>query len=98
MSDLAELLDVPEWYDDAQCQGTSYHYFFATPTEDSKGPGRRTHSPRIQNMINTAKSICNVCKVREQCLTFAIETNQPHGIWGGMTKNERNRVRRRMVS
>lgn len=32
-----------------------------------------------------AKSICAVCIVREECLTFALETNQLDGVWGGIS-------------
>jgi WhiB family transcriptional regulator, redox-sensing transcriptional regulator len=36
-----------------------------------------------------AKAICVSCHVRRQCLTFALRTRQAHGIWGGMTEEER---------
>jgi hypothetical protein len=30
----------------------------------------------------------------EECLAFAIETNQSDGIWGGTTPGERSKMRR----
>jgi WhiB family transcriptional regulator, redox-sensing transcriptional regulator len=36
-----------------------------------------------------AKAICAGCRVRRQCLTFALRTRQVHGIWGGLTERER---------
>jgi WhiB family transcriptional regulator, redox-sensing transcriptional regulator len=36
-----------------------------------------------------AKAVCACCLVRRQCLAFALGTRQPHGIWGGMTEEER---------
>jgi WhiB family redox-sensing transcriptional regulator len=36
-----------------------------------------------------AKAICAGCWVRSQCLTFATLTGQEHGIWGGLTDEER---------
>ena len=38
-----------------------------------------------------AKAICAGCPVRRQCLSFALGTRQTHGIWGGMTEEERYR-------
>ncbi len=36
-----------------------------------------------------AKAICARCLVRRQCLSFALRTRQVHGIWGGLTEDER---------
>ena len=36
-----------------------------------------------------AKELCSSCPIIEQCLRFAVNTDEPHGIWGGMTPNER---------
>jgi WhiB family transcriptional regulator, redox-sensing transcriptional regulator len=36
-----------------------------------------------------AKAICARCPVRRQCLAFALRTRQAHGIWGGLTEEER---------
>jgi WhiB family redox-sensing transcriptional regulator len=33
--------------------------------------------------------VCAVCRVRRQCLRFALATRQSHGIWGGTTEDER---------
>ncbi len=41
--------------------------------------------------IAKAKTVCRGCTVRRQCLAFATETNQPDGIWGGMTALQRQR-------
>jgi WhiB family transcriptional regulator, redox-sensing transcriptional regulator len=38
-----------------------------------------------------AKALCARCLVRRECLAFALRTRQVHGIWGGMTEEERNR-------
>lgn len=37
----------------------------------------------------SAKELCAGCPIVKQCLKFALNTNEPHGIWGGMTPNER---------
>ncbi len=44
-----------------------------------------------------AKAICAGCPVRLECLEFALTTNQPYGIFGGLTEAERKSLRRRRV-
>ena len=39
--------------------------------------------------------ICAVCHVRRQCLDYAMENREAHGIWGGTTPEERSRARRK---
>lgn len=36
-----------------------------------------------------AKAVCQRCPVRWECLTYALETRQRHGVWGGLTAEER---------
>ena len=38
--------------------------------------------------VTQAKAICARCPVRRQCLVFALNTRQNHGVWGGMTEEE----------
>ncbi len=38
-----------------------------------------------------AKEICARCLVRSECLSFALRTRQAHGVWGGMSEQERIR-------
>jgi predicted RecB family nuclease len=40
-----------------------------------------------------AKKICSTCPVQKDCLSYALETNQSDGIWGGLTLEERRRLR-----
>lgn len=47
--------------------------------------------------ISAAKAICATCPVAGECLTWAIETNQTEGIWGGHTPTERRSIRRRWL-
>lgn len=48
--------------------------------------------------ITQAQRICARCGVREQCLDFAMQTGEAHGIWGGTTPEERTRVRRQSAA
>lgn len=39
-----------------------------------------------------AKNICVDCSVKEPCLEFALKHSE-HGVWGGTTDRQRNRIR-----
>ena len=41
-----------------------------------------------------AKAVCRACVVREECLTYALEHCERHGIWGGLSERERRRIRK----
>jgi WhiB family transcriptional regulator, redox-sensing transcriptional regulator len=45
--------------------------------------------------IEEAKAVCRRCEVREQCLAWALEAGQDHGVWGGMSEDERRALKRR---
>jgi WhiB family redox-sensing transcriptional regulator len=52
--------------------------------------------------IDLAKRICDRCPVEDQCLRYALATNQ-EGVWGGTSDKERRgkparRVRRKRAS
>ncbi|HEU5391093.1 MAG TPA: WhiB family transcriptional regulator [Streptosporangiaceae bacterium] len=40
--------------------------------------------------VAQARAVCACCLVRRQCLAFALRTRQAHGIWGGLTAQERD--------
>ena len=77
-----ELIDLgmEHWREGAACNDVEELSFF--PSSDDL------------IAINRAKTVCAGCPVQDDCLGFAIETRQPDGIWGGLTPNERTRLRR----
>ena len=42
--------------------------------------------------IESLRAICNRCPEIAACLSFAVDNSIPHGVWGGMTPNERRRI------
>lgn len=47
--------------------------------------------PAIEQ-LNKAKSVCTRCAVRAECMDFALATKQAHGVWGGTSEDERQRI------
>ena len=76
----AEVITIPDqgWRRLAACRDADPELFFPV---SASGPSL--------DQITQAKEICTDCPVRRQCLVFALNTRQNHGIWGGMTEEER---------
>ena len=47
--------------------------------------------------IEEAKQVCRRCDVRDACLQWALEAGQDHGVWGGLSEDER-RVHRQALA
>lgn len=77
-------LTVTPWREAAACLEVQNEVSFFPDKEDL-------------GAIVKAKAICATCPVADECLSWAIETNQSEGIWGGHTAKERRRLRRRWL-
>ena len=42
-----------------------------------------------------AKLVCSWCDAQADCLAFALRANEQYGVWGGLSPEERRRLRRR---
>jgi WhiB family redox-sensing transcriptional regulator len=47
---------------------------------------------------STEIAICRQCPVRKECLNYALRTNQPSGIWGGLIPRDRAKLRKRRAA
>ena len=72
-----------DWQFDGACLGADAEVFFSPEYE--RGIRRTEREDR-------AKLICARCPVAERCLEFALQTREAHGIWGGLTAGERERL------
>lgn len=81
---LARIAGGGQWKSAAACGSADPDLFFPVPP-----------SGHHQAQVAKAKALCADCPVRGQCLDYAVQTSQRHGIWGGMTEEERYRVLRR---
>jgi WhiB family redox-sensing transcriptional regulator len=73
-----------EWWRSAACREADPELFFPVAAH---GPGAVE--------IARAKAVCAGCRVRRQCLQYALATRQVHGVWGGTSEDERQLHARR---
>lgn len=43
--------------------------------------------------VHEAKIVCASCPVIAECRQHALDNNEPYGVWGGLTANERHRMK-----
>ena len=72
-----------DWRAAGACLSADPELFFPIP-----------QSAIADRQISRALQVCAGCAVRQQCLDFAMQTAEAHGIWGGTTPEERIRARR----
>jgi WhiB family transcriptional regulator, redox-sensing transcriptional regulator len=72
-----------ELWSRAACSTSDPDLFFPL---SSAGPALR--------QVRLAKAICARCEIRQACLDYALDSGPIHGIWGGMTEEERLRLLR----
>lgn len=77
LADLLAGIAAQIWQDDALCAETDPDQFFS---DDDAGD-------------EAAKAICAQCPVLVECRHYALERDERHGVWGGMTEDERDRLR-----
>jgi len=66
------------WWDLAACSSADPDLFFPI---SASGPALA--------QVMRAKAVCATCRVRPQCLQFALAEGPMEGIWGGATEEER---------
>ncbi len=81
------LTITTDWRQMAACRDSEPTLFFPV---GSTGPAL--------DQIAAAKEICVSCVVKDECLQYALETNQEAGVWGGYAEDERRRLRKRWLA
>ncbi|GAA2963706.1 WhiB family transcriptional regulator [Streptomyces enissocaesilis] len=66
------------WQETALCAQTGPEFFFPAPGSS----------------IREAKRLCGACEGRVACLEYALSNDERFGVWGGLSENERLRLRR----
>ncbi len=73
-----------DWQLEAACRGLDPATFFHPDNE--RGPSRRKRDA-------DAKAVCAICPVTQTCLQWALDVQEPYGVWGGLTVDEREQLR-----
>jgi WhiB family redox-sensing transcriptional regulator len=81
------VLTLTGWRQMAACRDSDPNLFFPVGT-----------TGLALDQIELAKAICRQCAVQEECLQYALETNQESGVWGGFAEDERRRLRKRWLA
>jgi WhiB family redox-sensing transcriptional regulator len=74
----ARPVAAQDWRLRAACRFTDPDLFFPV-----------SNAGHSVDQVTAAKVVCAACPVLAECLAFALRTRQAHGIWGGMTEDER---------
>ncbi|MPZ61585.1 MAG: hypothetical protein GEU93_09875 [Propionibacteriales bacterium] len=70
---MLTLPQPPVWVADALCAQVDPEIFF----------------PRKGEPNTAARRVCAACPVAAECRAHAIRSGEPHGIWGGLTAQQR---------
>jgi len=49
-----------------------------------------------EKAFKIAKEFCRRCPIQVECAMYAINNNEQHGVWGGLTPGDRQRARKRL--
>ncbi len=83
---LPAALAPAAWHEFAVCRFEDRDLFFPPEQERGRYVGFREAA---------AKQICRGCSVRGECLDYALAADERYGVWGGLSAEERERLRRR---
>jgi WhiB family redox-sensing transcriptional regulator len=73
-----------DWRHRAACRDEDPELFFPIGTT---GPALL--------QVDEAKTVCQRCDSIEECLSWALSSDQDSGVWGGLDEDERRALRRR---
>ncbi|MGG8407073.1 WhiB family transcriptional regulator [Streptomyces sp. 12297] len=84
MSNVSRLPGTAEhhwmWQERAACRNLGTDRFFHPA-------GERAEDRSVRD--EAAKQVCALCPVRTECLRHALRVQEPYGVWGGLTQEER---------
>jgi WhiB family redox-sensing transcriptional regulator len=77
---LADRPTVQPWQERGHCAGAGPDLMF----------------PEANDMagVLAAKAVCEGCPVTASCLTYALDTPERFGVWGGLTEYARRKLRK----
>lgn len=90
---MRDKLDVENWRADAKCKGMDTNNWY--PPRDKA---------LYTEVADKAKGVClgkdgkPPCSVRLDCLLYAYNRDEEYGIWGGLSRRERNALARKATA
>ena len=78
---MSAAIDIRDWQLRAACRGPAAELFYPPVWGEARDQRRARE--------RQAKAICATCGVQVDCLAFAMQTDEPHGVWGGLNEHER---------
>ena len=73
-----------QWMKQAACSGVDSRIFHPKVNQQNQ------YAPDV---IALALSYCNICQVKDECLTYAYDNNIQHGVYGGLTVRGRRKFK-----
>jgi len=83
---VALFHDKNDWRQAALCRDTSPELFFPVG-----------NTGNALDAISIAKTVCRRCSAQQECLEYALSSNQDSGVWGGRSEEERRQIRRQRL-
>lgn len=80
-------MQKPWEFDEPLCAEVGTEIFFARDAEDGRPASNASYAE--------AKKICASCVHKIECADWGIK-NEKHGVWGGLTPVDRDRIRRKL--
>lgn len=77
---------MSDWRHRAKCRDEDSELFF--PVGYGEPAKRQTEQ---------AKAVCRRCPVAGDCLQWALDHHQEHGVWGGLSETELRAIHRKRV-
>jgi WhiB family transcriptional regulator, redox-sensing transcriptional regulator len=71
------LIDPREWEGERNCRNKPIDFFFP----DERFP-----------ISLEVFELCDTCECRNLCAEYAIQNEEPYGVWGGITQSERRKI------
>lgn len=72
-----------DWLSRARCRDAA---------DDVHYPTGKPGAPAYEAAVARAKTECAWCPVLAECRAWALDTREPHGIWGATTPDERRAI------
>ncbi|MDD7942567.1 WhiB family transcriptional regulator [Actinomycetospora lutea] len=77
------------WQTHGTCRNHDPELFF--PPDDGQG---LDDAAAVQAQVAAARHVCRFCPVQRECLAWALDSGEDHGVWAATIPGERRLMRR----